>query len=306
MKRDPYFDNIKFLLILLVIINHTIGPHHPQNGYVLMPLHMWLASFHMPLFIFVAGYFANPDKSRSVILSRYLLPYLIFNPLYYLAIVPNSNNYLYPASALWFLLAILFYHLLLPLVAKHLKSTIIVSVALALVAWNFNPARHLLGIPHVIAFMPYFFIGYLAKVKHVSFNVSFRVKYLAYCVLALMLISCCCNTRAIYDIVWLRSETISFQYMLIVMAMSLAFLCAVPKTKTFYTRFGQNTIYAYLLHSFIIYHFHVSNPLLLLALSALVTLVLSSDVVKAIAWPFVESHRIITILLSALSRSPSL
>lgn len=288
MNRDPYFDNLKFLLILLVVINHIIGSHHAQNGFVLVPLHVWLTSFHMPLFIFVAGYFANPDKSRGVILSRYLIPYIIINPLYYLVTGLGAAYYLYPSFTLWFLLAILFYHLLLPFVVKHLKATIAVSIALALVSWNFDGTlNNLLGMPRVLAFMPYFFIGYLARVKQVGFAVGFRAKFLAYCILVLMFLACYIS-RDIFNIVWLKTDLIAVRYMFLALVMSLAFLCAVPNTKTFYTTLGRNTLYVYLLHGFIAYNLQISNPMLLLAASVLVAFALSSNLVKSIMWPFIE------------------
>lgn len=60
-KRDYLFDNIKFILIFLVVAVHLFGVVRsvtgPQEG-----VDLFLAatcSFHMPLFIFISGYFSK-------------------------------------------------------------------------------------------------------------------------------------------------------------------------------------------------------------------------------------------------------
>ena len=48
-ERDAYFDNLKFILILLVVVGHLIEPF---NGEAAMgAIYQFIYSFHMPLFI---------------------------------------------------------------------------------------------------------------------------------------------------------------------------------------------------------------------------------------------------------------
>ncbi|MBP3851842.1 MAG: acyltransferase family protein, partial [Erysipelotrichaceae bacterium] len=62
MKRDYYFDNLKAVLIFLVILGHFLLPI--ETG-PLCILKRWIYSFHMPLFIFVSGYFSKGVYKRG-------------------------------------------------------------------------------------------------------------------------------------------------------------------------------------------------------------------------------------------------
>ena len=47
LKRDPFFDNVKILLMLLVVLGHilTVG-----EGKLCLSTNEWIFTFHMPLF----------------------------------------------------------------------------------------------------------------------------------------------------------------------------------------------------------------------------------------------------------------
>src|SRR4051812_17242655 len=83
-SRDHYFDNAKFILILLVVVGHTIEPLIGKSP-SLKSIYMFLYFFHMPLFIFISGYFSknlsSGDYAKKVI-SKLLIPYLIFETAY--------------------------------------------------------------------------------------------------------------------------------------------------------------------------------------------------------------------------------
>ena len=56
-ERDYYFDNLKAVLIFLVVLGHFLLPIH--DNAVLVILKRLIYVFHMPLFVFVSGYFAK-------------------------------------------------------------------------------------------------------------------------------------------------------------------------------------------------------------------------------------------------------
>lgn len=63
-ERDLSFDFIKGILIFLVVWGHTIAfTLNEQAAY--NPIFIWIYSFHMPLFIFVSGYFAAHSMRMS-------------------------------------------------------------------------------------------------------------------------------------------------------------------------------------------------------------------------------------------------
>ena len=63
-ERDYLWDNIKALLICLVVTGHCIevsAVHHSLTRAV----NYWIYSFHMPLFFFLAGMSIKPKALKS-------------------------------------------------------------------------------------------------------------------------------------------------------------------------------------------------------------------------------------------------
>ena len=58
MKRDLYWDSLKFVLIFLVVYGHTIETYSP-DGSINRAIYNLIYVFHMPLFIFISGYFSK-------------------------------------------------------------------------------------------------------------------------------------------------------------------------------------------------------------------------------------------------------
>lgn len=67
-SRIAYFDNMKFILICLVVIAHGFANHIGEN--VNLPsLFVFINTFHMPLFVFVSGlFYSNKNVSERIIL----------------------------------------------------------------------------------------------------------------------------------------------------------------------------------------------------------------------------------------------
>ena len=79
--RDPHIDNVKGVLIVLVVLGHTVGQmtgSHPAAG----TLYAWIYQFHMPAFALLCGLLTTSgplDGPRSAGLVRTLLvPYVLF------------------------------------------------------------------------------------------------------------------------------------------------------------------------------------------------------------------------------------
>ena len=56
-ERDYFFDNLKAVLIFLVVLGHFLLPIHGKS--VLVIIKRLIYVFHMPLFVFVSGYFSK-------------------------------------------------------------------------------------------------------------------------------------------------------------------------------------------------------------------------------------------------------
>ena len=56
-ERDYYFDNLKAVLIFLVVLGHFLLPIYDDAFLVVLKRLIYV--FHMPLFVFVSGYFSK-------------------------------------------------------------------------------------------------------------------------------------------------------------------------------------------------------------------------------------------------------
>ena len=65
-KRLPYWDTMKGILIILVVLGHFLWdfttPEHPGIQFFIVILYF----FHMPAFVFISGYFSHSSHSRNV------------------------------------------------------------------------------------------------------------------------------------------------------------------------------------------------------------------------------------------------
>ena len=72
--RDYYFDNLKFILIFLVVLGHYCGSY--LESWLMLGIYNFIYSFHMPLFIFISGYFSrNIAYQRIKDINNLLIPY---------------------------------------------------------------------------------------------------------------------------------------------------------------------------------------------------------------------------------------
>ncbi|WP_052356695.1 acyltransferase family protein [[Clostridium] dakarense] len=65
INKNYFVDNLKVLLIFLVVFGHLIERYINTND-TLMGMYMFIYTFHMPLFIFISGFLSkNIHKSKK-------------------------------------------------------------------------------------------------------------------------------------------------------------------------------------------------------------------------------------------------
>lgn len=103
-ERDYLFDNYKAFLIVLVVVGHFIEVASDDN--VVMETTKWIIfSFHMPAFVFISGYFSKKTQGIYKLLQQLVVPYLVFEILYYILYTYILNRdtelaFLYPKFSL--------------------------------------------------------------------------------------------------------------------------------------------------------------------------------------------------------------
>ncbi|MDD3027778.1 MAG: acyltransferase family protein [Erysipelotrichaceae bacterium] len=169
MKQRLYkFDNLRFLLMFLVVLGHLLEIYPSPVG---MQVYRVIYSFHMPLFIFISGYFAKYDRAK--ILANLVYPYIIFQFLYlfFSQIILKKPDiviqFTTPFWILWYLMAIVFCYMLLPMFSGATGKRRIMIIAglfgLGLLAGYENTIGYYLSLGRFFSFLPFFVLGYFAR-----------------------------------------------------------------------------------------------------------------------------------------------
>lgn len=162
MSRDYLFDNLKALLIFLVVVGHFVGPSTSCNTFLLL-LKWVIVSFHMPAFILISGYFSKKEQSFWKMCKRLALPYLVYEVIYYLWYVfllhkDTGLELLKPKFTLWYLLALFLWRVITPYF-KKIPYHMILALVLGILIGFSNMEDNLLTIPRALFFYPFYLAG---------------------------------------------------------------------------------------------------------------------------------------------------
>lgn len=160
--RDTALDNLKGVLIISVVYVHMydlLGQKTP----LLYTLRLVIMTVQMPLFLFLCGYFGkHVQRRRSAALRDYLLPFLIFNTLYYLIRDEQLENlrygFLRPLNMYWFLLTLLLIRLLLPELLR-IRHLLPLSIVVALLIGFDASFGRTLSLSRTVCFLPFYLMG---------------------------------------------------------------------------------------------------------------------------------------------------
>lgn len=167
VQRLAYWDNIKMLLIFLVVLGHTIAFTQWTGDTSLLCVYNCIYSFHMPLFVFISGYFSKritcPRKKDIEIL---LYPYLVFQVLnvFYVRYIehnPARWNLFIPLHQNWYILALFIWRLIIPYFQYVNKwMGIVTALGLSLIFSKYQVPDSLFALNYVFVFLPFFVLGY--------------------------------------------------------------------------------------------------------------------------------------------------
>lgn len=186
-QRDNRFDNLKALLIFLMILGHAFEQF--ENPGVTRQLRAIIYCFHMPAFIFISGYFSRRHETHFVsAVGGLLLPYLLFNSLWVLACTERRLNLLLPVYAFWYLLSLFFWRAGAKLLRK-IPLALPLSILLSLAVGCFGFADRTLSLSRTIAFLPFFLAGELCSDKTIDKIRAIPRKYTLLLLIAILLSS---------------------------------------------------------------------------------------------------------------------
>ncbi|MFL6159208.1 MAG: acyltransferase family protein [Marmoricola sp.] len=164
-RREPWFDNIKMTLIVLVVVGHSwaLLPGSRGTDWAYDFLYSW----HMPAFAIITGYFSRsfawtPKKLWSLVCTV-AVPYFVFE--YALAAfrdqvggVELHDLFSDPHWPMWYLVALFFWRLAGPAFLK-LPRAASLALATAISLLSGFVASDTLETGRVLGFLPFFVLG---------------------------------------------------------------------------------------------------------------------------------------------------
>lgn len=266
--RDYYFDNYRAILIMSVVMLHAVtifADGFSRYGY----FREFMYIYAMPGFCFIAGYFCRkPDFKKSC--KSLLVPYLVMQTVTILCTKfiwgqTWERSFLMPKFALWFLLSLLIWRTVLPVV-KNVPGILWMSIACSLLFGYDKYADGVLSVGRTVVLFPFFLMGHFFQKEKISMLAKkWWGKFLAVVLLAglfllevkyyrqiphkLMMGSAPYEDikQIVYRWAWLWR--LSYYAVCTLSVYLLAVL--MPAGKNFVTRVGQHTMPIYLSHTLI-------------------------------------------------------
>jgi fucose 4-O-acetylase-like acetyltransferase len=272
-KRDAFFDNAKYLAIVLVAVAHSWEPVM-DGSRATKALYLVVYSFHMPAFIIISGYMsrsftAKPHQIKRLV-TGVVVPYVVFECAYsvfkWYAQTPHTLDLSLqdPWFLTWFLIALFAWRLTTPL-WRLVRHPLPIALAIAALA-SFTPSiGDDLDLQRVLQFLPYFVLGLCLRPEHFQLVRRREVRVLAVPLfLCAVVFSYWVAPRV--QSAWLYHNTSAQQLghawwtgpvmTLAIFGCSLlltaGFLAWVPRRRMWFTVLGTGTICGYLLHGFLI------------------------------------------------------
>ncbi|MEU8797117.1 acyltransferase family protein [Spirillospora sp. NPDC048819] len=270
-RRDPYFDNAKYFAILLVVIGHAIA-NVRSDVPVAEALYLFIYMFHMPLFILITGYLSrnwtfSSGKARRLI-AHIGVPYVTFEAAYalYAWLVGGRKlefSLLDPYWIMWFMCALFLWRLSTP-VWQQIRWPLAAAVAISLLSYM-GDFGGTLSLHRVLGLLPLFVLGLTLKPEHFEILKRPAARPIGAAVLAGGLAAAFFAKDRMPEawVFWkspyselgvgnAMGTVVTAAMLVCAVVLVAAFLSVVPRRRYWFSALGATTLYAYLLHGFVI------------------------------------------------------
>lgn len=319
-RGETFFLNLRFLLIVCVFIGNAIEPLISRMDGI-HSLYMWIFTFHMPLFVFVTGYFAKSsltgEAGRKVLL-QIGMQYVIFQTLYSVLDVTVfqvkdiHHSFFAPYLLLWFLASHFCWRLVLLSLRKCSPlQQLAISVFLGVLVGYLQLDGTWLSFSRTFVFLPFFIAGYHFSFAALEKFLTRKVRIAGMMLSAGLFLAIYLGGGGLIP-GWLYGNMTYMQlnhhewyagfirlslYLLQLFAGAI-FLSFVPARESRLTDFGRRTLYVFLLHGLII-RLAAASPLYdyihtgaatlgLIAGAVILTVLLSQPMVRKWTSPAIE------------------
>lgn len=261
--RSSYLDNIKGILIFLVVFGHFLFDYQDNN--VVNAIVQIIYLFHMPAFVFISGYLSKSKNAKTInSLLKLFIAYFIFNGMFLILNILRHGevSILIPYLSYWYLIAMIAWRATIEPLSK-IKLALPLSVIIAL-AVGFCPfINNVLAISRIIAFYPFFLLGYKLDKSFIKKyeDMNSRKKCLLGILLLVLVIGDSLITRGFLD---LNNDNLTMEayeniselairaLMFIISIIAILMLLVITSAKKLplLTMAGRNSLSIFLLHRF--------------------------------------------------------
>lgn len=327
-RRVPFWDNARFVCIVLVVMGHA-SQRLTYDSDIALALYLVIYAFHMPAFAIISGYFSRagtPSRRQMArVITDILVPYVIFEGLWVLTkwIVEGQAdpNLTKPSWTLWFLLALGIFRLVLPYLAL-LRWPLLWTVVISLGVGYMTNVGSTFSLARTLGLLPFFTFGWWLSEHRIVDRLRLLDRRPWWAVAGAVAAFVAAGWTAWFFVddwramnlkEWLFYDDsyadlggtewwaagVRLALILVALVLAAALFVLVPRRSRWWTHFGQYTMYVYLLHSFVLYPFRESGVLrdldptwlwlpLVIVASVLIALGLATRPVRWLFRPLIE------------------
>lgn len=269
-ERIALWDNVKFLLMITVVVGHLID-HDISSSHLFRSGFIFIYSFHMPLFIFISGLFHKNKNIKEKAVSYFSIYFVLkicFSVLKMITHKKLEFELFSEYGVPWFLFASAVFIIITYLLRDFDKKYILViSVILGLFCGYDKNIGDFLVLSRIIVFYPFYLLGTMvSKEKIEALAKKLPVKALAGAVILAWGAVCFFLTDKVYLLRPLltgrnpfNSRLIDYGFLYragvyaVAVIIGLCFVLITPTVKIGkITSFGQRTLQVYFWHDLIV------------------------------------------------------
>ena len=286
-NRIALWDNLKVILMMLVVITHSVNIYQLDGDYWIQFLWIPIMTFTMPAFMMISGYWYK-ERTFTYSIVHYLYPCILFSIVNYLigslagaypTLLEMANNIpLKSGWAMWYIWALFIYAIITPLLLRVMGGVnnllICVFIIVFFCGFWFIP-NHFFDAQRVLNFYPFYLFGIKINKdmneRIIERDSTTQRKWMCvflsciimYIVLTMKFHGFCYGTGFMsshgFSILGLVSRWLNY---LLCIIMSWSVIMIVPKYNTWFTQYGKRTMNVYMLHMAVIFilSFYMCRP----------------------------------------------
>ena len=258
-QRIYLWDNLKVILMIMVVLTHCIVPYQLQGDRWVQFLWIFIMTFTMPLFTLISGYFYK-ERTINFSIYRYLYPCIMFSILnIFIGVASGAYPNGIPLKvgyAMWYLWVLFIYNIVTPVLLKFFdeKKLLVIAFVIAFICGFKCVSNNFFDIPRIMSFYLFFVLGIVLKKNNLQFEPRLGLFCMVICVFIYILLTMKVNGfpygTGFMGCHGMHMNGFVFRWVnyILTILMSLSLIAIMPNKKYYFSCFGTRTMNVYLLH----------------------------------------------------------